>query len=221
MILFDRMTQLDLGAPYEVFIRMPDTTVELVAKSRDAVVADGGFAIVPQATFADARPADLLFVPGGFGVNDAMLDTELIAFVRKQAERAQWITSVCSGSLILGAAGLLRGYEATTHWASVDMLARFGARPVGKRVVRDRNRITAGGVTSGTDFALTVAAELYGEPLAKTIQLAIEYDPQPPFNSGSPRVADDATLATVRQRLEKSLAARREAIEIAVARMPE
>ena len=221
MILFDRMTQLDLTAPFEVFTRMPDTTVELVAKSRDAVVAEGGLAILPHATFADARAADLLFIPGGLGVNDAMLDPEVIAFVRKQAEHARWITAVCTGALVLGAAGLLRGYDATTHWAAIEYLPRFGARPVERRVVRDRNRITAGGVTAGIDFALTVAAELYGEGVAKAIQLGIEYDPQPPFDSGSPRVADAATIAAVRKRLEKSAYTRGEAVETAASRMPE
>jgi len=221
MILFDRMTQLDLTAPFEVFSRMPDTTVELVARSRDAVVAEGGLAIVPQATFDDAQPADLLFVPGGLGVNNAMLDDRLIGFVRKQAEHAQWITAVCTGALVLGAAGLLRGYDAATHWAAMEYLPRFGARPVEKRVVRDRNRITAGGVTSGIDFALTVAAELHGEQVAKAIQLGIEYDPQPPFDSGSPRVADEMTVAIVRRRLEKMAVTRRDAVEAAAARMPE
>jgi len=221
MILFDRMTQLDLTAPFEVFSRMPDTTVELVARSRDAVVAEGGLAIVPQATFDDAQPADLLFVRGGLGVNNAMLDDRLIGFVRKQAEHAQWITAVCTGALVLGAAGLLRGYDAATHWAAMEYLPRFGARPVEKRVVRDRNRITAGGVTSGIDFALTVAAELHGEQVAKAIQLGIEYDPQPPFDSGSPRVADEMTVAIVRRRLEKMAVTRRDAVEAAAARMPE
>ena len=221
MILFDRMTQLDLTAPFEVFTRMPETTVELVAKSRDAIVAEGGMAILPQATFSDAQATDLLFVPGGIGVNDAMLDEPLIAFVRRQAEQAQWITSVCTGSLVLGAAGLLRGYEATTHWAAMEYLPRFGATPVERRVVRDRNRITGGGVTAGIDFALTVAAELHGEAVAKAIQLGLEYDPHPPFDSGSPRVADEATLAAVRRRLEKTAVTRRDAVEAAASRFPE
>lgn len=221
MILFDRLTQLDLTAPFEVFWRMPETTVELVARSRDAVVAEGGLAIVPNATFDDAQRADLLFVPGGTGVNAAILDEALLAFVRRQAEQARWITSVCTGALILGAAGLLRGYEAATHWAAMEFLPRFGATPVERRVVRDRNRITAGGVTAGIDFALTVAAELHGEAVAKAIQLGIEYDPHPPFDSGSPRAADEATVAAVRRRLEKSAVTRRGAVEKAAARMPE
>ena len=221
MILFDRLTQLDLTAPFEVFWRMPDTTVELVARSRDAVVAEGGLSILPHATFDDAQKADLIFVPGGMGVNDAMLDDALLAFVRRQAEQARWITSVCTGALVLGAAGLLRGYEASTHWAAMEYLPRFGAKPVERRVVRDRNRITAGGVTSGIDFALAVAAELHGEAVAKAIQLGIEYDPQPPFDSGSPHAADEATVAAVRRRLEKTAVTRREAVEKAASRMPE
>lgn len=213
MILFPRLTQLDLTAPFEVFTRMPDTTVELVAASREPVIAEGGLAIVPQATFDDASPANLLFLPGGIGVNDAMLDARLLAFVRSQAAGAQWITSVCTGALILGAAGLLRGYEATTHWSAMEFLPRFGARPVQRRVVRDRNRITGGGVTAGLDFALTVAAELHGEAVAKAIQLGLEYDPQPPFDSGSPRAAGEQLVAAVRRRLEKMQTTRADAVE--------
>jgi cyclohexyl-isocyanide hydratase len=216
MILFPRLTQLDLTAPFEVFTRLPDATVELVAASREPVVAEGGLAIVPHTTFDDAQQAELLFVPGGRGVNQAMLDRRLIAFVRAQAEKAEWITSVCTGALILGAAGLLRGYGATTHWTAMHYLPRFGARPVEERVVRDRNRITGGGVTSGIDFALTVAAELHGDAVAKSIQLSIEYDPHPPFRSGSPRVADEETVAAVQQKIEKMQEERGRAVEEAV-----
>jgi cyclohexyl-isocyanide hydratase len=218
MILFPRLTQLDLTAPFEVFARMPETTVELVAASREPVLAERGLAIVPHATWSDAKPADVLFVPGGTGVNEAMLDDALIAFVRRQAEGAQWITSVCTGALILGAAGLLRGYEATTHWAAMQYLERFGATPVERRVVRDRNRVTGGGVTAGLDFAFTFAAELHGEAVAKAIQLGLEYDPHPPFDCGSPRTADEATIAAVRRRLEAMQITRDDAVEAAARR---
>jgi cyclohexyl-isocyanide hydratase len=222
MLLFDRLTQLDLTGPYEVFHRMPDTAVQLVAKTRDAVRAEGGLAILPDAAFAEATACDLLFVPGGVGVNAAMLDDETIAFVRRQAGHARWITSVCTGALILGAAGLLRGYRATTHWSAIDYLPCFGAMPVrGERVVIDRNRVTGGGVTAGIDFALTIARELHGETVAKSIQLAIEYNPRPPFDAGSPEVADAATLALVRERVARNAPARAAAVEAAAARMPE
>jgi cyclohexyl-isocyanide hydratase len=169
-------------------------------------------------TFADAPQCDLLFVPGGPGVNEAMLDDATIAFLRRQAEGARFVTSVCTGALVLGAAGLLDGYEATTHWASMEFLPAFGAHPVNARFHVDRNRITGGGVTAGIDFALFVVAQLHGEAIAKSIQLAIEYAPAPPFDSGTPDSADAETVAGARQTLAPMLEERRRAVEKAAQR---
>jgi cyclohexyl-isocyanide hydratase len=209
MVLFDGVTQLDLTGPYEVLARMPDTRVLLVASSMTPVRTEWGLTITPDATFDDAPPLDLLCVPGGWGVTACLEDERLLGFLRVQGESARYVTSVCSGALLLGAAGLLRGYRATTHWLSLDLLPFFGAEPVDERVVRDRNRITGAGVTAGIDFALVVAAELFGASLAQRSQLAIEYRPAPPFDSGAPHSApDDVRLAVTRASAE-ALAHRR------------
>jgi cyclohexyl-isocyanide hydratase len=157
---------------------------------------------------ADCPQLDVLCVPGGLGVNPLMRDAAVLAFLRQQAEHARYVTSVCTGALVLGAAGLLRGRRATTHWASLDLLAAFGAIPVAERVVRDGNLLTGGGVTAGIDFALTLAAELSGRPAAEAIQLGLEYAPAPPFAAGTPASADPAVLATVRGRLATGRAER-------------
>jgi cyclohexyl-isocyanide hydratase len=208
MLLFPNVTQLDLTAPYEVFSRMPDTKATLIAATRDAVRTEWGMSILPDATFDDAPELDIICVPGGWGVNAMLEDAAFETFVRERGARAKHITSVCTGALLLGAAGLLRGYRATTHWASLDLLAKFGATPVEERVVIDRNRITGAGVTAGIDFALVLAAELFGRQVAEQIQLAIEYDPAPPFSAGSPRVASSDLVAAVQQRMAKSLGER-------------
>jgi cyclohexyl-isocyanide hydratase len=188
MLLFPRLTQLDLTAPFEIFSRCPSTTIDLVAATRDPVLSEGGLPIAPTTTFDAATQCDLLFVPGGKGVDAAMLDDDVLEFLRKQAASAKWITSVCTGSLLLGAAGLLRGYRATSHWTAIDFLPRFGAKPVRERVVRDRNRITGAGVTAGIDLALAVAHDVFGDDVARRIQMAIEYDitalPDVPANDG-------------------------------------
>src|SRR5256884_1435286 len=188
LLLFPRLTQLDLTGPYEVFARLPEAQVLLVGSGEAR--SDTGLRLQPDVGHADAPQLDVICVPGGPGVNDAMEDEALLRFLRAQAERAAWVTSVCTGALVLGAAGLLRGYRATTHWLSMDLLARFGAIPVEERVVIDRNRATGGGVTAGIDFGLRLAAELRGEQVAQAIQLGMEYDPAPPFQAGSPRTAD-------------------------------
>jgi cyclohexyl-isocyanide hydratase len=200
MLLFPRLTQLDLTAPYEVLHRIPEANVRLLWKDKAPVRTDSGFALLPDTTLDDCPPLDVVFVPGGYGQVALMSDDAVLSFLRRQASAARYVTSVCTGALVLGAAGLLEGYEATTHWAYVDLLARFGATYVKKRVVRDRSRITAGGVTAGIDFGLTMAAELAGERVAKTIQLALEYDPEPPFASGHPDVADPELVAELRER---------------------
>jgi cyclohexyl-isocyanide hydratase len=219
LVLFDGLTQLDLTGPYEVLARMPDTRVHLVAASREPVRSEWGMVIVPDTTFDDAPPIDVLCVPGGWSVNARLGDDALLAFLRTRGERARYVTSVCSGALLLGAAGLLRGYRATTHWLSLDLLPLLGAEAVEARVVRDRNRITGAGVTAGIDFGLTIAAELFGAPVAQRIQLAIEYDPAPPFDSGSPRSAPAEIRAAVARASERTLTERRTLVERAALRL--
>jgi cyclohexyl-isocyanide hydratase len=209
-LLFPKVTQLDLTGPAQVLSRLGDSTLDLVWKTRDPVMTDAGFAILPTATFADVSHADILCVPGGFGVNGVIADDEAMAWVAAVGARATWVTSVCTGSLILGAAGLLRGYRAGCHWAQRDMLPLFGAEPVAERVVIDRNRITGGGVTAGIDFALTLTALLRGEDHAKAVQLGLEYDPHPPFAAGSPERAGPELVAAYMRRVDR-LAPNREA----------
>jgi cyclohexyl-isocyanide hydratase len=196
LLLFPDITQLDLTGPYEVFIKFPDAKVRLIWKSLDPVTAGGGMRILPDTSFADCPQLDLVCVPGGAGMNPLLNDDETLAFIRSQALEARYVTSVCTGALVLGAAGLLKGKRATTHWMSHDMLKPFGAIPVNERYVIDGNIVTGGGVTAGIDFALGIAADLHGEELARAIQLAIEYDPAPPFASGSPANAGPALVAT-------------------------
>ena len=192
LIAFPRLTQLDLTGPHETLARLPRSQVYVVAKSRAAVESDTSLMIVPTVSYSDCPQLDVICVPGGPGVNEAMLDAETIDFVRRQAAHATYVTSVCSGALILGAAGLLQGHKATTHWASLRFLEAFGAIPVQERICVDRNRITGGGVTAGIDFALYLAARLRGEQVAQRIQLYLEYAPSPPFDAGSPEAAPAA-----------------------------
>jgi cyclohexyl-isocyanide hydratase len=197
-LIFQNVTQLDFTAPFEVFARMPDAEVLLISKDMNPVISDKGLAILPTHTFENCPQLDLICVPGGGGVNQVIEDEISLNFLKQQAQKAQYITSVCTGSLVLAVAGLLDGYKATTHWLSIDLLRRFKQiEVIEERVVKDRNRFTGGGVTAGIDFALTVAAEIYGENIAKEIQLMIEYNPQPPFQSGSPRLVDATILENV------------------------
>jgi cyclohexyl-isocyanide hydratase len=209
MLLFPSMTQLDLTAPHEVFARMPDTKVVLMAKQPDSIRSEGGLRIVPDCSLADAPALDVLFVPGGTGISGVIQDAQSLEFLRDRARTARYITSVCTGALVLGAAGLLRGYRATTHWLSLDLLPLVGAIPSSGRVVIDRNRITAGGVTAGIDFGLTIAAELFGRSVAERIQLMMEYSPQPPLDSGSPSTARPDLVADFRREREAFQDARR------------
>jgi cyclohexyl-isocyanide hydratase len=203
MLIFPRLTQLDMTGPYEVLARLPDTTVDLVAATRAPVTTDRGMQIVPTTTYAECPPLDVVMVPGGPGQQDLMEDAQALGFLRRQAASAQFITSVCTGSLVLAAAGLLKGKRATCHWAAIDNLALMGAIPTRERVVVDGNVVTGAGVASGIDFALTLAAILAGEQAAREIQLQIEYDPDPPFRSGSPDTAAPETVAAVRARLAR------------------
>ena len=199
-VLFPNVTQLDLTGPLQVLHRLPGAHVHIVARTLDPVPSDCGLSLVPTVTF-DACPAlDLLCIPGGFGVDDALVDEALMHFVKEQARGARYVTSVCTGAFVLAHAGLLQGRRATTHWAYRTLLEEVGAELVDARVVRDGNIFTGGGVTAGIDFALVIAAEVAGDDVAKRIQLAIEYDPAPPFQSGSPRTADPALVASLEER---------------------
>jgi cyclohexyl-isocyanide hydratase len=210
MLIFPRLTQLDMTGPYEVLARLPNTKVQLVAHTLDPVQTDRGMMIVPTVTFADCPPLDVVMVPGGPGQQELMEDAVVLEFLQRQARAAKYVTSVCTGSLVLGAAGLLKGKRATCHWAAIEHLKPLGAIPVSEKVVIDGNIITGAGVTSGIDFALVVAAILEGEDVARQIQLQIEYDPAPPFNSGSPKTAAPEMVATVRSRLAALNEQRRE-----------
>lgn len=219
LLLFPEITQLDMTGPYEVFTKLPGADVRLIWKTLDPVVANGGMRIVPDTTFADCPQLDLVCVPGGGGMNPLLNDEETLTFLRRQAAGARYVTSVCTGALVLGAAGLLKGRRAATHWMSREMLADFGATPVAERVVVDGNVITGGGVTAGIDFALTVAAEAFGPDLAQSIQLGIEYDPHPPFDAGSPERAAPAIVARAREAATKRQAERAAAVREAARRL--
>ncbi|VXC55754.1 Isonitrile hydratase [Sphingomonas sp. T1] len=201
-LLFPNVTQLDLTGPAQILSRLGEAQVDLVWKTRDPVPTDAGFSILPTAIFAEVPYADILCVLGGFGPNDVIADDEAMAWVGAVGAGATWVTSVCTGSLILGAAGLLDGYRPGCHWAQRDMLPLFGAIPVDARTVVDRNRVTGGGVTAGIDFALTLIALIRGEAHARMVQLALEYDPQPPFDSGSPAQAGPEIVAAYQRRVQ-------------------
>ena len=193
MLLYPGLTLLDLFGPQTVFSWFANT--HLVWKTKDVILSDTGIGVRPTATFETCpRELDVLFVPGGFGQQKIMDDSEVLAFLADRAPRSRYVTSVCSGSLLLGAAGLLKGYKATSHWAAREALRMYGAEPVDARVVVDRNRVTGGGVTAGIDFGLVLLAKLRGDDAARLTQLAMEYDPEPPFNAGNPKVAGPAVI---------------------------
>src|SRR5690349_15566573 len=218
-LVYPNVTQLDLTGPAQVLSRLGNSTVDLVWKSRDPVPTDSGFALLPTATLDEITSADIVCVPGGFGCVDVMHDEEALAWVRHVGESAQWVTSVCTGSLILGAAGLLRGYRATSHWAWRDYVALFGAEPVAERVVFDRNRVTGGGVTAGIDFALALTAAIRSEDYARSVQLGLEYDPSPPFDSGTPEKAGTELVDAVNRRSNRLAPDRAAKISAAAERM--
>ncbi|MGK3982125.1 DJ-1/PfpI family protein [Sorangium sp. So ce136] len=219
LLLFPRLTQLDLTGPFEVFARMRGASVHLVWKTAAPVTCDRGLIMTPTVSFAGCPQLDVLCVPGGPGQIDLMEDDETLDFLRRQAAGARWVSSVCTGSLLLGAAGLLDGYRATCHWASRDQLALLGATPAAERVVIDRNRVTGGGVSAGLDLALRLVAELAGREQAEAIQLSIEYDPAPPFQAGSPEHAAPAVLEQVRRATAPMLERRLSATRRAAARL--
>jgi len=219
IVLFPKVTQLDFTGPLQVFSRVPGAKVHLIWKRIEPVASDTVMVVTPTTTFADCPQLDVICVPGGVGTDDMVNDQEMLAFLRKQAARATYITSVCTGSLVLGAAGLLRGYRATTHWSAMDHLGPFGAIPEKTRVCVDRNRISGGGVTAGIDFALTLVSLMVDRPTAEAIQLGIEYNPAPPFNAGSPDTAPSEVLALLEQRIAPFRQHRAEAVRRAAAQL--
>ncbi|MBV9287448.1 MAG: DJ-1/PfpI family protein [Hyphomicrobiales bacterium] len=205
LLVFPNVQQLDLTGPYDVFASWPRARVRLVWKTLEPVVSSTKLTLKPDATFATSPQLDVLCIPGGAGTNALLTDGETLAFVSRQAERARFVTSVCTGALVLGAAGLLKGKRATTHWGFHHLLAAYGAIPTRGRVVRDGSLMTGGGVTAGIDFALALVAELAGREVAEGIQLGLEYAPAPPFAAGDPETAPPAVVAAVKKRLQPLL----------------
>jgi putative intracellular protease/amidase len=198
--LYDRFTALDAIGPYEVLSRLPDSRVTFVATEAGPYKTDNGMlTILAEASLADLPHPEILCVPGGWGTRDAMSDERLVGWIRAAHETSEWTTSVCTGSLLLGAAGVLEGLEATSHWLELETLAEMGASPTGRRVVEQGKVITAAGVSSGIDMALHLTAKIAGAEFAQAIQLMIEYDPQPPFDAGSPAKAPAEIVARIRE----------------------
>ena len=218
-LLFPGIQQLDLTGPYDVLGSLPDVKLHLVWKDLATVTSSTGLVFTPTITYADCPNLDVICVPGGAGVGPLIEDPQTLGFLKDQAHTARYVTSVCTGALVLGAAGLLRGRKATTHWAYHDLLAALGATAVKARVVRDGNLLTGGGITAGIDFALSLVAELYGEAAAQLVQLQIEYAPAPPFDSGSPQTAPAHVLAQALKRTAQSRKDRAEVVASAAARL--
>jgi cyclohexyl-isocyanide hydratase len=209
MVIFDGMTNQDFVGPHDAFARVRVAETDVIAKTTGAIYTDAGGGVLPDRSIAQARETyDMLFIGGGPATSRLMEDPEVLGFLRSRAPHAKYITSVCSGSLVLGAAGLLEGYKATTHWSAMEVLPLLGAIPTPERVVFDRNRITGGGVTAGIDFGLAVIGKLWGDELAQVLQLGMEYDPQPPYDMGSPAKASPKVLAMGRQMMTGSTRSR-------------
>ena len=219
LLLFPQVQQLDLTGPYDVLASLPDVKVHLIWKDLTPITASTGLVLLPTMTFDDCPKLDVICVPGGTGVGALMEDAQTLEFIQRQAAHAQYVTSVCTGSLVLGAAGLLRDKRATTHWAYHSLLHTLGATPVQDRVVRDGNLITGGGITAGIDFALTLAAELFDRDIAELVQLQLEYAPAPPFESGSPDTAPPHVLEEARRRTAESFRVRSQITQRAAARL--
>lgn len=217
--IYPNMTQLDFTGPHTIFSRIPGATAIVASEPGGAIESEGGLIFGGTKRLAEIERCDLLFVPGGMAATEVINDLAFMKAFKRLAAGARYLTSVCTGSLVLGAAGLLRGKRAACHWAWRDMLPLFGAIPNASRVVRDGDIITGGGVTAGIDFALVVAAELAGETFAQALQLAIEYAPAPPFNAGRPETAPAEVLALVNARNAKALPSRRAGAEAAAARL--
>jgi cyclohexyl-isocyanide hydratase len=219
LLVFPHVTQLDLTGPLQVFSSAPDTEVHLIWKRIEPVNSDSVLVFTPTMTFAECPQLDVICVPGGFGTDALVVDDEVLDFIRKQAAGAQYVTSVCTGSLVLGAAGLLQGYRAATHWSAREALPFFGATLSEERVCIDRNRMTGGGITAGIDFALTLVSMLIDRPTAEAVQLRMEYNPAPPFQAGSPETAPPEVLACMREKIAPSQARRLAAVQKAAAAM--
>jgi cyclohexyl-isocyanide hydratase len=219
LLVFPRITQLDMTGPLQFFSSLPNAEVHLIWKNLDPVASDTVLTIAPTTTFADCPQLDVLCVPGGYGVDDLLADDDVLAFLRQQAEGARFVTSVCTGSLLLGAAGLLDGFRAATHWTATEALPKLGATISHQRVCIDRNRITGGGVTAGIDLALTVIAGLVDRDAAEAIQLRLEYNPAPPFNAGSPDSAPADLVARINEKIEPGKRRRMSLVEAAAEKL--
>jgi cyclohexyl-isocyanide hydratase len=213
LLVFPRVTQLDLTGPVQVFSSLPDAKLHLVWKRIEPVPSDSVITLTPTITFADCPQLDVICVPGGYGTDELLLDKDVLEFLQRQEPEAKFITSVCTGSLVLGAAGLLKGYRAATHWTAVEALPYFGASVSRERVCIDRNRVTGGGVTAGIDFALTLVSLLKDRSAAEMIQLRLEYNPAPPFDAGSPNTAPAAIVAAMKERVASAHANRMEFVK--------
>lgn len=218
-LIFPGVQPLDLVGPFDVFAHFPHVHQHLIWKDTAPLSASGGLALQATTTFADCPALDLLCIPGGGGVEALLEDAAVLAFIRERAPSARFVTSVCTGALVLGAAGLLTGKRATTHWAYHELLAPLGAVPVHERVVTDGNLITGGGVTAGIDFALAVAAQWFGDEQAQRAQLALEYAPAPPFASGDPVSAPAQVIQAQREAVAPSVARRAQVVARAAARL--
>lgn len=219
ILVFPAVQQLDLTGPYEVLASWPGARVRLVWKTLEPVLSSTRLALRPDLTFADCPQLDVICVPGGAGINALLTDEETLAFLRRQAKGARFVTSVCTGALVLGAAGLIADRRATTHWGAHHLLAPLGAIPVNERIVRDGALMTGGGVTAGIDFALALLAELAGETVAHAVQLSLEYAPAPPFDAGRPDRAPGPVVEAVKRRLAPSLAERERLVAEAALRL--
>lgn len=217
-LLLPGVQPLDLVGPFDVFAQFSEVSQSLIWRDMEPIAASGGLRLIPSHTFEACPALDVLCIPGGSGVEPLMEDAETLAFIRRQAENARYVTSVCTGALLLGAAGLLRGKQATTHWAYHHLLEAFGAIPVHERVVLDDRLVTGGGVTAGIDFAVVLAAEAFGVERAQRAQLALEYAPAPPF-SGHPNTAREAVLRAQREAVSPSVSRRAAVVARAAARL--
>ncbi|MCB1138729.1 MAG: DJ-1/PfpI family protein [Leptospiraceae bacterium] len=212
MLRFEKVTILDFIAPYDTFRYVPNWEVHVVGTSTGMIRAEGGLGLeIPESLF-DHSDTDILFVPGGAGINVLLQMPEALQKLRELGSQARYVTSVCTGSLLLGAAGLLKGYRATSHWRSLPLLAELGAHPTDERIVVDRNRITAGGITSGMDFALELVRELEGPEEASRLELWLQYQPSPPMGTGHPTLAPETLLGRVMQDAQEGLDIRRDII---------
>ncbi|WP_423149313.1 DJ-1/PfpI family protein [Rubrolithibacter danxiaensis] len=213
MIIFPELTLLDFIGPYDVFVRADCFEVLVISENKGMIPAEGGLNIQADLSFSDCPDFDILFVPGGRGINNCLTNDVFISFLKSKGNKCSYITSVCTGSLLLAAAGLLDGFRATTHWRSIELLKMFGVEAVEERVVTDRNRITGGGITAGIDFGLTLTALIAGEDVAKTVQLILEYSPAPPFNCGSAKTAETVILENAKSKTQLLFDTRKKLIQ--------